>query len=222
MRIALAFLVIASLGCRLPESESSAIVISGAKLIDGSEADPVEDSVVVIDGDRIVAAGPRSSTAAPEAAETIDASGKTIIPGLVELHSHYHGDPAEVERQFAAQLAFGVTTSRSIGTDPDSTLDSIAKSRAGQIPAPRMLTAGRGFSHPEGHPITQKVVRRPATPQEARDHMSELAAQKVDFVKMWVDSKYESMPKISREVRQAVVEEAQKHGIPAVAHVFDV
>ena len=226
MQILVVLAVVYALGCGSTEPPSVAAepltVILGAKLIDGADGGPIEDSVVVIEGDRILAAGPRASTPTPQGAETIDGAGKTIIPGLVELHSHYHGDPTEVRRQFAAQLALGVTTSRSIGTDPDTSLTAIADVRAGRTPGPRMFTAGRGFTHPEGHPITQKVVRRPATPDEAREDVRELAAQKVDFVKMWVDSKYEALPKISREVREAVVDEAGKHDIPAVAHIFDL
>ena len=226
MQLLLALALVLALGCApsapTPEDAAPLTVILGAKLIDGTAADPIEDSVVVIEGNQILAAGPRSSTPTPDGAETIDGAGKTIIPGLVELHSHYHGDPAEVRRQFGAQLAFGVTTSRSIGTDPDENLAAIEEVRAGQIPGPRMFTAGRGFTHPEGHPITQTVVRRPATPDEARQDVRELAAQEVDFVKMWVDSKYEALPKISREVREAVVDEAGKRNIPAVAHIFDL
>ena len=215
-----------ALGCApaepTPDDSAPLTVILGAKLINGSEAEAIEDSIVIIEGDRILVAGPRSTTPKPDGVETVDGTGNTIIPGLVELHSHYHGDPAEVRRQFAAQLAFGVTTSRSIGTDPDENVAAIEDVRAGATPGPRMFTAGRGFTHPEGHPITQTVVRRPATPDEAREDVRELAAQKVDFVKMWVDSKYEALPKISREVREAIVDEAGQHNIPAVAHIFDL
>ena len=89
----------------------------------------------------------------------IDGTGKTIIPGLVDLHVHYMGEPAEVRRQFAAQLAFGVTTARSIGADPDDKLAAIEDVRSHKIPGPRLYTAGRGFTHPDGNPL----ARRPAT-----------------------------------------------------------
>ena len=148
----------------------------------------------------------------------IDGTGKTIIPGLVDLHVHYMGEPAEVRRQFAAQLAFGVTTARSIGADPDDKLAAIEDVRSHKIPGPRLYTAGRGFTHPDGNPL----ARRPATSDEAREDVRELGAQRVDFVKMWVDSRYGRLPKISREIRKAIVDEASKHDIPAIAHISDL
>jgi imidazolonepropionase-like amidohydrolase len=83
------------------------------------------------------------------------------------------------------------------------------------------LTAGLGFSHPDGHPAGLEPIYRPATPEQAREQVLALAHQRVDFVKMWVESKYGSIPKISTEVREAIVDAALSHGIPVVAHIFD-
>ena len=86
---------------------------------------------------------------------------------------------------------------------------------------PGCIRAGLGFTHPEGHPVAQPIVNRPATEDEARQMVRELAAQKVDFVKMWVDSKNGTLPKITPEIRTAIVQEAAKHDIPSVAHIID-
>ena len=112
----------ALIGCSgpwdVPEEPSPRLIsIVGAKLIDGSGAEPIEDSVVVTEGTRIRAAGSRSDTPVPKGSEIVDGIGKTVIPGLIELHAHYFGDRAEMERLLAVQLRFGVTTSRSIGAD---------------------------------------------------------------------------------------------------------
>jgi imidazolonepropionase-like amidohydrolase len=200
-----------------PENTKPVVTIVGAKLIDGSAADPVEDSVIVIEGTRIRAAGPRSHTAVPKGGEIVDGIGKIVIPGLVDVHVHYFGDRAAMERALRAQLYFGVTTVRSIGADTDEHLAAIKDLRAGKIPGPRIYTAGRGLTHPEGHPI----ARRPAGPDEAREQVRELAAQDVDFIKIWVDSINGTLPKITPEVRAAIVEEAGKHNIPVVAHTAD-
>jgi imidazolonepropionase-like amidohydrolase len=203
-----------------PSNESAPIVIVGAKLIDGTPAAPIDDSVIVIEGRRIKSAGPRSHTPVPKGGEIIDGIGKTVIPGLVDTHVHYFGDRAAVERAFRAQLYFGVTTTRSIGVDSDETLAIVEEARLGKIPAPRLYTAGRGFSHPVGHPVGL-AIRRPATAEAAREDVRQLAAQEIDFTKMWVESKHNTVPKITPEIRQAIVDEAGKNDIRVVAHISD-
>ena len=63
-------------------------VLTGATLIDGTGAAPVPDAAVVIDGDRVIAAGPRAATAWPANAEIVDVAGRTLIPGLIDAHDH--------------------------------------------------------------------------------------------------------------------------------------
>jgi imidazolonepropionase-like amidohydrolase len=82
----------------------------GATLIDGTGRPEVKDSVVVVEGDRIVAAGARGQVAIPVGATTIDVSGKTIIPGLWDMHAHL-----EQVEQGVVYLAAGVTTVRDLG-----------------------------------------------------------------------------------------------------------
>ncbi len=138
----------------------------------------------------------------------------------MDTHAHYHGDRAATEQRFKAQLYFGVTTSRSIGVDPEEKLAIIAEGRAGKIAMPRLYTAGLGFTHPKGHPVI-RTVNRPARAEEARQNVATLAAQKVDFIKMWVDTLGGTVPKITPEIWVAIVEEAKKHNIPAVAHISE-
>jgi len=220
-------LVIGLAGCadenwQSTTSNAAPVTILGARLIDGTGAPAIDDSVIVIEGTRIESAGSRTTTPVPKGGTIIDGAGKTVIPGLIELHAHYFGDSAELERLFRAQLRFGVTTSRSIGADTEEHLAVIADARARKIPAPRLYTAGLGFTHPEGHPVQLPFVRRPGTEEEARRGVAELAAQRVDFIKMWVESKNGSLPKITPAMRKAVVEEASKRHVPVVAHIFDL
>ena len=208
-------------GSLSPEQAPPPITILGAKLIDGSGGEPIDDAVIVVRGTRIETVGPRSHAPVPKGGEIIDGRGLIVIPGLIDLHCHYFGDRAAVERQLRAQLSFGVTTVRSIGVDPPETLEVIADALSGKIPAPRIYTAGLGFTHPEGHPLDQAAVYRPADEEEARSQVRELAARKVDFVKMWVESRGGTTPKISEAVQAAIVQEAARHGIPSVAHISD-
>lgn len=215
-------------------SAAQSIAIVGVKLIDGSGAPPVDDATVVVQDERIVAAGRRADIAVPEDATTIDAAGKFLIPGLVDLHNHYGGGRAGLERLFALQLEFGVTTARSLGADGAENMAVITDAKAGRIPAPRLYTAGAGFSHPRGMPPGD-VIQRPTTEEEARQMVRDLAAADVDLIKMWVDATLDGrlawsfdwndgtapIPKISAEIRTALVQEATRHGLPAVAHIYD-
>ena len=220
----------ALLALSVSASEEPATAIVGAALIDGTGAPPVEDSIVVVRGERIVASGPRAAVPIPEGATVLDAAGKFLMPGLVDLHNHYGGGADGLRRAWALQLEFGVTTVRSLGADPPANLAVIADARAGQFPAPRIYTAGAGFSHPGGTP-PGAVINRPTTVAEAQATVRQLAAAGVDFIKMWVDPTMDGrlewnggkapIPKISEEIRTALVEEAARHGIPTVAHVFE-
>ena len=191
------------------------ITIAGATLIDGAGAEPIQDAVVIIRGDRIERAGSRADVPIPEGGEVIDATGQYLLPGLVDLHNHYR-DGLE-EWAWRLQLHSGVLTARSLGSDQGGTPGMIAEARAGNVPAPRIFTAGLGFTHPEGFPPS---ARGPATEEEAREMVRELAAQEVDLIKMWVDTFLDTRPKIEPDIRSAIADEAAQHGIPVSAHVF--
>jgi len=128
-------------------------VLTGATLIDGTGAAPVADAVIVIDGERIAAAGPRQGLSWPGDAEVVDVRGKTIIPGLIDAHDHMasHGyalatrfgldEPASTAhlrtaRVLAEALAMGYTTIRDGGG-----LDTGFKLaiEQGLIPGPRLV-----------------------------------------------------------------------------------
>lgn len=215
-------------------SDGPATAIVGAALIDGTGAPRVENAVVLVRGERIVAAGIAADVQVPADATVVHAAGKFLIPGLVDLHNHYGGGREGLARLFALQLEFGVTTARSLGADGAENMAVIADAKAGRIPAPRLYTAGAGFSHPRGMPPGD-VIQRPTTEEEARQMVRNLAAADVDLIKMWVDATLDGrlawsfdwndgtapIPKISAEIRTALVQEAARHGLPAVAHIYD-
>src|SRR5882672_1953631 len=130
-------------------------VLTGATLIDGTGAAPVPDAAVVMDRDRITAAGPRAALSWPADAELVDARGRTVIPGLIDAHDHLasHGyglatrwgldEPASTAhlrtaRVLAETLAMGYTTVRDAGG-----LDVGFKLAVGEglIPGPRLVLA---------------------------------------------------------------------------------
>ena len=124
------------------------VVLRGARIITmkGDEVIPRGD--VVVTNNRIVAVGAEGSVAVPNGARTIDVSGKTIMPGLVDIHAHMWpqwGVHSPQPYMYTVNLAYGVTTTR----DPQtSTADVISYGDAvdvGQIIGPRIYTTGPGI-----------------------------------------------------------------------------
>ncbi len=192
------------------------LALVGARLIDATGAPPVDDSVVVVRDGRIAGAGPRETTPVPDGAETLDLTGKTIIPGLVNLHVHYREGPEEIERQFRSQLHWGVTTARSTGSDSPERVAYLLAS-AGRADAPRTYTAGMGFSYPGGFNAAGRNA--PTTEEEARALVREQIALGAHFIKMWVNEVAEPGLKIPPEIRAAIIDEAVRNGAVPVAHI---
>jgi len=198
-----------------PPATVAPIAIVGARLIDGTGTPPVADSVVVVDGERIRAAGPRAQVRVPAGATVVDATGKVLMPGLIDAHCHINQPPEEMKRFWLAQLRWGVTTMRSAGNDKPEAVPLFAQTRQRAFLAPRAYTAGQGFS--VNGPYAGAPVFRPTTTDEARANVRSLAAQKVDVIKIWMTE-----PKFPPEVIAAIVDEGKRQGLPIIAHVTDV
>ena len=113
------------------------IALIGGTLIDVTGKPPTQNAVVLIEGDHIVAAGPRSAITIPYGAKIIDASGRFLLPGLWDMHAHFY------QTEFGpAYLAAGITTARDVGNDIEfgTSLRDAAKEKRGL--GPRMLLAG--------------------------------------------------------------------------------
>ena len=91
--------------------------IVGARLVDGTGAAPTSDSVILVNGDRITAAGPRARVQVPRGATVVNASGKTVIPGLVDVHCHLNQPQDVMRKLLPVALNWGVTTIRMVGND---------------------------------------------------------------------------------------------------------
>jgi imidazolonepropionase-like amidohydrolase len=103
----------ARLATELASHPKHDVAIQHVRVFDSEQATVREDQTVVIEGDRITAAGPSASVTAPKDAEIIDGSGKTLLPGLFDMHAHAQpGDGI-------LNMASGVTTVRDMGNDID-------------------------------------------------------------------------------------------------------
>ncbi|MBH9552949.1 amidohydrolase family protein [Inhella gelatinilytica] len=122
------------------------VAFVGARLITLKGDEVIEDGVLVTEGARILAVGPRSAVTIPADAFTVEAKGKTLIPGLIDLH--WHGAMAEshfIPQQSwvnYATLAFGVTTLHDPSNHTSSILTHSEMQRAGQVVGPRIFSTG--------------------------------------------------------------------------------
>jgi hypothetical protein len=123
-------------------AEAQTLVLQGGMLIDGTGRAPIADSIVVVDGDRIRAVGRRGQVAVPPGAQVIDTTGRTLLPGLVDMHLHLRG------WQIPLFLAYGVTTAGDLYNDTQWILGQRALLKSGLMQGPRLFVAGRRVSGP--------------------------------------------------------------------------
>ncbi len=116
---------------------SGTVALTGGTLIDGTARGAIQNATVVVAGGRIVAAGPASEVTIPRGAQRFDATGKTIAPGLWDMHSHL----MQIE-WMPVYLAAGVTTVRDMGNEIDFIVPLRAAVNAGKGLGPHILLAG--------------------------------------------------------------------------------
>ena len=214
------------------QSNARQIVLRGARLIDGTGRPAIENSVLVIEGDHIVAAGKAGTVSLPKDADVKDVSGKTIMPTLINLHGHLglsaNGADSvagqytqeNVLKELNKYLSYGVATVASLGQDEDEIYKIRDAQHAGTLGGARLYTAGRGFLEYTGRASPTDHRYRPQTPEEARTDVRELVAHHPDFMKMWVDDGLGHGVKIKPEIYQAIIDEAHKQHIRVFAHEF--
>ena len=191
------------------------LAFTGARLVIG-DGGVVERGVLVVRDGRIEAVGAVGEVAAPGDAATVDLSGKTVTPGLVNAHGHVtdvrglDADPAfytetHVADQLARYARYGVTTVASLG---------------GGGPA-GVAVRGR-----EGPDLTHARLRLAGpvvtaeSPAEAAERVNEVAGLGVDFIKIRVDDNLGRTRKMPPDVYGAAVEAAHARGLPLTAHLY--
>jgi hypothetical protein len=128
---------LAAISRRVRPIASGSVALVGATLIDGTGRAPIADAAVIVSGGRIVAAGARSAVTIPRQAQRVDVSGRTIVPGLRDMHTHM------MQVEWApAYLAAGVTTVRDMGNVTDFIVPFRASVDSGRALGPRMFLAG--------------------------------------------------------------------------------
>lgn len=199
---------------RFTSVNAPAVAIVHAKLIDGSGRPAREDQTIVIRGEKIESVGPSATTTPPADARVIDATGKTLIPGIVGLHDHmyYSGMKYQGTLYPLLYLSAGVTTIRTTGSvDSYSELNLKRGIDSLLIPGPEVVVTGpylQGTSYAGGamHPLSG--------PDDARRMVRYWAEEGVTWFKAYTT--------ISRAELGAAIDEAHKHGVKVTAHLCSV
>jgi imidazolonepropionase-like amidohydrolase len=211
-------------------------VFKGFTLIDGARRTPLSGAAMIVEGGRIVWVGSAAQLKIPAAATVTDLTGKYVLPGLMNLHGHVSVVSGleqnarkfytreNVAKNLALYASYGVTSVASMGTDQPLVYAIRDEQRRGRPTVSRIFTAGRGFTVKGGYPGTnpgmEGVPYEISTPEEAVRDVDELAAHQPDLVKIWVEDHFGAVPKIPIRLSSAIIQEAHKHGLKVVAHVF--
>ena len=217
----------------------------GARLIAGDGKPAIEDSVFLVQNGQFVGAGKKGSLKIPAGAARVDLTGKTVMPAMVDLHGHlgYQNVPAGTmskemftrenlidHLQRLAYYGIGAVVDVASLTDRSDMHggrtnwgDVPLRVRGEIIPGTALFkTAGDGIAAPgggpTGHPSRADVPYPVATVEEARAAVDDYVKMKPSFIKIWVDDRGGTKPKMSPAVYKAVLDEAHKFNVPVAAH----
>ena len=213
--IALGAVAAIAMPARAQAPAGGVTAFEGARLIVGDGSAPVDNATLIIDGARIVQAG--AGVRVPEGATRVNLSGKTVMPMLIDTHVHLSPTRELIVRDLKRRAYFGVSAALSLGADKYDVLDVRKETIPG---AARFLSAGRGITMPEPGRIT--VPHWITTEAEGRKAVEELAGQKVDIVKVWVDTRDDKYKKVPPEIYGPIIDEAHKRGLRVTAHIFNM
>lgn len=188
-----------------PAPQARPLVLDNARIIDGTGAAPMERARVVIEGDGIARIGPAAGVPLPVDATTIDLSGYTIVPGLIDLHFHIESDPKLALRQ----LSHGVTAFRDPGQWNEKFEGLRRMMASDRLPGPRIFTTGPHIDGERPAYPADSVVARDV--EEARQLAERNVAHGASALKIYFRLPFASAT--------AVIEVCRARGIPCTAHV---
>ncbi|MBF8300723.1 MAG: Amidohydro-rel protein, partial [Acidobacteria bacterium] len=209
------------------------VLYEGARLITSDGSAPVERSAFLVENGRFTRVGRQGEVQAPAGATRVDLTGKTVMPALVDAHSHIGymkhltSGPQNYTRENILDhmhrfAYFGIAASQAMGSDfgdlPFQIRDELG---AGKDPdAARFLTAGRGLSPLEE--ISPGNMRHAAyvvtTVEGARADVQELAQRNVPLIKMWVDTRGGTIKTLTPDLYGAILDEAHLRGMRVAVH----
>ena len=209
-----------------PAAKKTALV--GGRLIDGWGGAPVNQSVILIEGERIKAVGTVETLPVPAGYEVVSTAGMSVLPGLWDSHVHTmllgHSDYTHWDKTYPKRLASeimpaaahqlllaGVTSARDLGAPLEASISVRDRIARGEIPGPTLYVSGPFLQH-EPYPGTEDFRWGVKGAADARAKVRRLAEAGVNLIKL-IDQ-----DQMTEEEVNAVVEEAHQRKLPVIAH----
>jgi imidazolonepropionase-like amidohydrolase len=202
--------------CAAPSGRKDILVLVNGLLIDGTGSDPIPNAMLVIQGERILAAGPKGDVKVPRGARLIDVAGATILPGFINAHVHF----AFEEHNLQAWAYGGVTTVRDEGIISSGTLKDLMTRRDAFSQNPeyaRVISAGYMLAVPNGY--GSLFVN---SPDDARRKVIEELDMGADLIKISLEDGYagrSNLPKLSDNEITTIIAAAHERGTLVSGHV---
>lgn len=198
------------------QANQGTIAFVGATLIDGTDADPLPNAVLVITDGRVRAVGPRDAVTIPAGADVVDVSGKYLMPGLINAHGHVgatvgldaNGEYSRENllRQLSLYARYGITTVFSLGGDEEAGFQLRNEQYNPDLDRARLYVAGTVVSGNDESTIRQEVNRN-----------ADLGA---DFIKTRIDDNLGATQKLPKPLFDALVDQAHIRRLPVAVHLF--
>jgi imidazolonepropionase-like amidohydrolase len=215
-------------------------VFDGARILDGNGGAPIENGRLVVQDGRVTAIGSSSAVPIPQGAARVDLAGKTIMPAMINVHAHMgyeayttwgarNHTAANLLDHLQREAFYGVVAATSVGSSPvEMSLQFQRDQQAGKFPAAARYLFMPGMAPPNGGPdhilreATNElhVINEVTTAEEARAAIRRMADQGIRHVKMWVDDRGGTYPKLTPDAYNAIVEEAHARKMTVHAHAI--
>lgn len=182
--------------------ERDILVIDGATIIDGTGGPPISDARVIIEGGRIKAVGRMSEVRRPRGARLLNARGKFLVPGLIDVHVHYRPWQGELF------LAHGITTVKDLGNPAEWMSELTRLQASGKLRAPRLLFVGNNLDAPPPEGDHHVGVKGAREIQQAVRLLHEFGATAIKV-----------RHKVDPDLLRQIVESAHALGLPVTGHL---
>jgi imidazolonepropionase-like amidohydrolase len=189
---------------------------TGARLIIG-DGTVIDNATFTLGPDKHFGlVGGTAAVTLPAGATTVDLTGLTVMPAIVDAHTHLSRERDALIADLKHRAYFGVSAALSLGQDNGTDVFAVRKE---VIPGAALYRlAGRGITAPE--PGRSDIPYWVTTEDEARAAVRDQAALGVDIIKVWVDDRLGKYKKLTPEIYGAAIDEAHKAGLRAIAHEY--